>query len=76
MVSKVYLDSRYEQKGFIKSLGGRWDPNRDQWYLIDPSEEKMKKLNRYTKLIKGVLTTIEVDEIISYNEDNCIFVDE
>lgn len=76
---KVYLDSQYEQKEFIKKLGGKWDLNRDQWYLLNPSDETIKKINGYSRIIKGKKTVIEIDEKIlikeKIKEEECLFVD-
>ena len=79
IILKVYLDSQYEQKEFIKKLGGKWDPNRDQWYLLNPSDETIKKITDYSRIIKGKRTGIEIDEQIvikeKIKEDKCLFID-
>lgn len=31
----TYLVSSYKDKDRVKTLGGRWDPARKQWYVPD-----------------------------------------
>ena len=34
----VYLNVRYEDKDEIKSLGGKWNPYKKQWYITSPED--------------------------------------
>ena len=36
--SRVYLKVVYKDKDMIKSLGGRWDPDKKMWYVFDNNE--------------------------------------
>ncbi len=41
-VARVYLNVPYDEKDEAKSLGARWDPDRQQWYFV-PGNPKWKQ---------------------------------
>jgi hypothetical protein len=45
----VYLNSKYEDKDFVKEHGGKWDPDIKQWYT-NINNTMLKDFMKYNSL--------------------------
>lgn len=47
---KIYLNVSFQQKENVKSLGGRWDSAKKQWYIYENNPHKNEILNQYKRI--------------------------
>jgi ribonuclease HI len=45
---KIYLNVPFAKKDKVKSLGGRWDTNKKQWYIFHDNKDKDNILETYS----------------------------
>lgn len=39
-INKIYLNVPYKRKEEVKELGGKWDPAKKKWYIMDDNPNK------------------------------------
>jgi len=51
ILNRIYLVCEYEDKDYLKKLGGRWDRERKMWYIDNNNVNKNIILEKYKPII-------------------------
>jgi hypothetical protein len=45
--NRIYLNVPFNEKEFVKKLGGLWDPEQKKWYIFDDNMYRFELIQKY-----------------------------